>query len=175
MSKLEDLRRHKDEFFRTDPTSPLTEEQKRGFRGLRYFEEDPGLRFRLPLERDEDGEMVELTTNTGETERKRRAGVFRFQVEGQEVTLTAFGDPDRDRDLFIPFRDATSGEETYGAGRYLEATHLPNSDHWELDLNLAYNPYCAYNELWRCPFPPRENQLEVPIRAGERSFKPGEP
>ena len=72
-------------------------------------------------------------------------------------------------ELFIPFRDATSGKDTYGAGRYVEAEALGNG-RYLLDFNRAYNPYCAYNDDWRCPLPPAENWLKVAIRAGEKSF-----
>jgi uncharacterized protein (DUF1684 family) len=95
-----------------------------------------------------------------------RAGIVRFPLDQREVTLATYEQGD---DLFIPFRDATSGVDTYGAGRYVEAFPL-GDDRYLLDLNLAYNPYCAYNEDWSCPLPPRENWLDVPIRAGERAF-----
>jgi len=72
-------------------------------------------------------------------------------------------------ELFIPFRDATSGKDTYGAGRYVEAEPL-GKGRYLLDFNRAYNPYCAYNDDWRCPLPPAENWLTVAIRAGEKSF-----
>jgi len=75
--------------------------------------------------------------------------------------------------LFIPFRDATSGQETYGAGRYLDLEadqHLTADGKWIVDLNRAYNPWCAYSEDYVCPFVLPENWLEVPIRAGEKSY-----
>ncbi len=77
--------------------------------------------------------------------------------------------------FFLPFKDATSGRETYGAGRYLDS-HRPGlqqleGGRFEIDFNYAYNPYCAYNENYRCPLPPAENWLKVPIHAGEKNFK----
>ena len=69
----------------------------------------------------------------------------------------------------LPLRDATSGKETYGAARYLDIEQRP-TDEYVIDFNLAYNPYCAYSEDYVCPFPPRENWLSVPIRAGEKNF-----
>jgi len=83
--------------------------------------------------------------------------------------VTLFASPDM-HELFLPFRDRTSGSETYGAGRYLEV-EPPGADGWVVvDFNLAYNPYCAYNPEWSCPIPPGENWLAVPIRAGEKTF-----
>ena len=70
---------------------------------------------------------------------------------------------------FLPFADALAGTETYGAGRYLDPEAIGDG-RFLLDFNLAYNPYCAYNEQWSCPITPRDNRLAVPIRAGERLF-----
>ena len=80
--------------------------------------------------------------------------------------------PDEER-LFVPFRDKTSGEETYGAGRYLDLEPdegLTAGGKWILDLNMAYNPWCAYSEDYACPFVPPENWLDLPIRAGEKNY-----
>jgi uncharacterized protein (DUF1684 family) len=169
MSELEAFRADKDEFFRDHPHSPLTMEQRARFRGLSYFPEDPRLVFRLPLETegvDRDDRILMATTTGGEQE-YRRAGVVRFEVDGQPARLTLFSSPDQD-ELFVPFRDATSGRETYGAGRYLEVEPPSMNGTVELDFNYAYNPYCAYNPDWACPIPPGENWMPVPIRAGER-------
>ena len=102
----------------------------------------------------------------GSTEHLPRAGKVRFDVGGERASLAAFSQGDG---LFIPCRDSTSGSETYAAGRYVEAEPLGDG-RFELDFNRAYNPYCAYNDAWRCPLPPRENWLTVAIRAGELSF-----
>jgi uncharacterized protein (DUF1684 family) len=72
--------------------------------------------------------------------------------------------------FFLPFMDATNGQGTYEAGRYLEIDPRPDGS-FEVDFNLAYNPYCAYNEHWSCPIPPKENRLSVPIEAGEKAFE----
>ena len=167
-AQIEQFRREKDRFFRSAPESPLTAEQQRRFGGLRYFPPDPAYRFELPLDPNVDREPLALATSTGETRELRRAGRFTFAVGGQTVQVTAFGEP-AEGELFIPFRDRTSGQETYGAGRYLEARRLPDG-RWLVDFNLAYNPYCAYNERWSCPLPPPENWLPVRIEAGEQTF-----
>ena len=70
--------------------------------------------------------------------------------------------------MFIPFRDATSGKETYGAGRYID---MAESEQYVIDFNTAYNPFCVYNENYSCPIPPKENWLAVEIKAGEKNFK----
>jgi hypothetical protein len=177
MSELEDLRRDKDGFFAHHPQSPLTPEQRRRFTGLSYFPEDPSLVVEGVLQTDgvDREEPVILQTTTGDRQVYRRAGVVRFQVRGQQARITLF-ESDVQHELFVPFRDATSGVETYGAGRYLEVEPPGPDGRVVVDFNLAYNPYCAYNPHWSCPIPPAENHLAVPIRAGERSFPDaGEP
>jgi len=161
-----ELRREKDDYFRRAHDSPLTPEERRGFTGLRYFPEDAHLRFIVTLDRTAAGGVEEVEMSNGSTTEMRRVGVVRFDVDGERGELVAFEQGD---ELFIPFRDGTSGAETYGAGRYVEAEPL-GGDEYELDFNRAYNPYCAYNDSWRCPLPPRENWLSVPIRAGELLF-----
>jgi hypothetical protein len=114
-------------------------------------------------------EPILMQTTTGGIQEYRRAGVIRFQVDGQPTEVTLYRSEGSD-ELFLPFRDATSGGETYGAGRYLEVDPPRDSMLVEVDLNYAYNPYCAYNPDWACPIPPIENWLRVPIRGGERTF-----
>jgi uncharacterized protein (DUF1684 family) len=171
VSELERFRRAKDEFFRDDPRSPLTDEQRRTFAGLAYFPENPDLVIEAELDTDVDPTPIEMETTTGGTQVYRRAGVVRFEVDGEPAEVTLYAS-DEAHDLFVPFRDATSGTESYGAGRYLEVDP-PHDGRVRLDFNLAYNPYCAYSPEWSCPLPPGENWLTVPIRAGELSF-PGE-
>lgn len=167
--RLAQWRTAKDDAFRSPKQSPLTPEQIAHFQGLRYYPEDPSLRFELTVEPYDLQEMVKMETSTGETATYIRWGRVRFTVDGQEQVLTVFRDEEQ-RHWFLPFRDATSGTETYGAGRYLEPESAKNNT-LILDFNYAYNPFCAYNAQWTCPLPPPENRLSVPIRAGEQSFK----
>ena len=171
MASLDEFRKAKDEFFMSDPGSPLTPQQRLRFRDLSYFPENPDLRISAKLEPDQEPEGTEITmdTTTGTVRTYRRVGSVRFEVDGQQVQLALYSS-EEDKSLFVPFRDATSGEETYGGGRYLE-TDPPEDGVVVLDFNYAYNPYCVYNEHWSCPLPPRENWLAVPIRAGETNFE----
>jgi uncharacterized protein (DUF1684 family) len=171
MSELDDFRADKDEFFRDHPQSPLRMDQREAFEGLRYFPANPALVIRAPLETEgvERDERIVMATTTGGEQEYRRAGVVRFEVEGEPAQVTLFSSPGQD-ELFLPFRDATSGKESYGAGRYLEVEGPALDGTVQVDFNYAYNPYCAYNPDWSCPIPPGENWLALPIRAGERSF-----
>ena len=166
MIDIGERRRVKDEFFARSGDSPLTDEQRGSFAGLHYSPPDARLRFEAQLLRSGDGEHEEIQTNDGQTQHLARAGTIRFEHDGRAIELAAYAQGD---ELFIPFRDATSGNETYGAGRYVEA-HPLGGDRYDLDFNAAYNPYCAYNDSWSCPLPPRANWMDVPIRAGEMSF-----
>ena len=163
--------------FKNSPRSPLPDDQRgAAFLGLAYYEPDPAYRFVLPLEEHETKESVTVETTADGEQTYLRWSAFSFELDGETYTLQAYR-PDREADrLWVPFRDATSGETTYGAGRYLDLepdTHRVD-DGWILDFNAAYNPTCAYNHAYECPMIPPENWLDVRIEAGEQAF-PGVP
>ena len=166
MSELTDFRAEKDAFFAQHPQSPLTPDQRRGFTGLKYFPEDESLRLEVQVELLNDDKPVEMQTSTGGVQLYVRHGRFKFNVDGQEAELTIYRN---EHGYFLPFVDALANQETYPAGRYLEPESLPGPLFF-VDFNLAYNPYCAYNEMWSCPITPAENRLRVSIRAGEKLF-----
>ena len=166
MSELQEFRASKDEFFAHHPQSPLTSEQRRTFRGLAYFDENEDFQLEVRVEKFPEQKQVMIQTSTGQTQVYTRYGKFKFSVDGQEAELTLYSS---DNGFFLPFADSLAGEETYPAGRYLEPDPLPG-DRFLVDFNMAYNPYCAYNEMWSCPLTPPENRLKVPIRAGEKLF-----
>lgn len=170
MTTLDDYRAAKDDFFREDRDSPLFTSQRERFTGLRYFPENPALRLRVPLDRSIDLGVFEIGTSMGDRQAYYRLGRVVFEIGGVSCELYLFGREPDDRVAFVPFRDKTSGQETYGSGRYLEA-EITADGHVELDFNYAYNPFCAYNENWSCPLPPMENWLLVRIEAGEMDFK----
>lgn len=166
MSELEEFRAEKDDFFGGHPQSPLTVQQKRDFQGLKYFPENPDLRLEVKADELPDRERIEMQTSTGDVQIYFRHGRFRFQVDGQDAELTIY---EGENGFFLPFVDSLANQETYPAGRYLEPEPLPGG-RFLVDFNLAYNPYCAYNEHWSCPLTPFENRLKVPIRAGEKLY-----
>jgi hypothetical protein len=117
-------------------------------------------------------EVLTFATSRGTEQRYLRYGHFEFAVEGTTARLHAYRAVhahSAHESLFVPFRDATSTKETYGAGRYLDLPFEPPGV-YEVDFNRAYNPYCAYSDDFVCPFPPPENWLKVPIRAGEKTW-----
>lgn len=167
MNELENFRNHKDLFFEQDPHSPLSKEQKENFQGLDYFPENPDLRLIMGVEPFEVQEEVQIQTSTGEVQPYIKFGMLPFEIQGQSASLILY--IGKDGDPFVPFTDATSGKETYGAGRYLEPQALGEGK-FLVDFNLAYNPWCAYSPVFSCPLPPAENRLEVAILAGEKDF-----
>ena len=166
MSELAAFRNEKDDFFRRDPQSPLTPDQKRNFKGLNYFPENPDLRLEVKAEELPRKERIEMQTSTGDVQVYFRHSLIHFVVDGKEAELTIYEGPNG---FFLPFVDSQAGKETYPAGRYLEPDVLPGG-RFMVDFNAAYNPYCAYNDHWSCPLTPFENRLKVPIRAGEKIF-----
>ena len=169
-AELKRFRSEKDRVFALDPHSPLTPDLRQSFRGLNYFEENPRLVITATIDRNVEAGEVRMETSAGEEQVYERFGLVRFRVDGQPAQVVLYSSDDSD-ELFIPFRDATSGRETYGAGRYLEVR--AHGDEVSIDFNYAYNPNCAYDPSWSCPLPPPENWLKVPIRAGEKTFGDG--
>jgi len=164
------FRSQKDEFMRLDHDSPFSHSGQHEFPGLRYFEPDPAFRFEAKLRRDQTEASVMMTTSKGTRQLFNKVGRFDLVVEGQPVQLHAYQSAEReDPNLFIPFKDATSGKESYGAARYLDMK-VEHDDNYLVDFNYAYDPYCAYNEGYVCPLPPPENWLKVSIRAGEKKY-----
>jgi uncharacterized protein (DUF1684 family) len=167
-------RADKDAFFRTSPGSPVPAAERAAFEGIPYFEPDEAwIVDDLRLEPYEGDEPVtfQIPTTDGRLRDAERAGRFRFQAPGGDGVLTAYrlarADGTVDSSLFVPFLDATSGTETYGAGRYLDIE--PEDDGtWTLDFNLAYHPSCVYDPRFSCPLTPAENRLPFRVEAGEK-------
>ena len=162
----------RDEMFAKHPQSPLSSEQKAGFKGLEYFDYDARMRVIADLMTAEP-EHFDIGTSDGSTFGFTRFADAHFFLDGKELSLSVFLLDGYGGGIFLPFRDATAGDETYGAGRYLLDT-VKGSDLGSrgerliLDFNFAYNPSCAYDPRWVCPLAPPTNRTDVAIRAGER-------
>ncbi len=171
-SAIEGYRAEKDAFFKSAPGSPIPLEERDEFTALPYYAVDEDLVFDgLTPEPYAGSEPTtfQIPTSDGKLRPARRSGVFTFELGGEPRRLTAYEleGAHRDGRMFLPFLDATSGSETYGAGRYLDLE--PDEDGtYAIDFNLAYHPSCVYAAHFSCPLTPAENRLAVPIRAGER-------
>lgn len=164
-------RAEKDRFMRSDE-SPVPPEARPTFPPLEYFPIDPSYSVPASLEVAPGTDILELSTSGGLRRKMRRIGTLEFTLKGQPLTLTAFADAETNdtRRLFVPFGDLTNGSETYPGGRYLDLDRTATG-FYEIDFNRAYNPFCVFNASYDCPYPPRENRLKVPIRAGEKLHK----
>ena len=171
-AKIAAIRSAKDEGFKTDKDSPIPPDKKSTLLPLAYFPIDEGYAVPASLELATDRTRIEVPTSVGKIRQLERIGALKFSLKGQSLRLTAFRDLEsREANrLFVPFSDLTSGTETYSAGRYMELDPTPTGI-YVVDFNVAYNPYCYYSPEYDCPFPPKENRLEVPIRAGEKMQK----
>ena|SRR5437773_1483573 len=174
MKGIEGERREKDHFFKDQPQSPIPWALREKFTDLAYFPPNPKYRLKVKLQRYPKPEPVVLATSKGTPRDMLKWGYFEFTIDGQTHRLQVFKSVPKpgeheDESLFIPFRDATGGKESYPAGRYLDLPVTKN-DEYVLDFNLAYNPYCAYSDAYVCPLPPRENWLDIRIEAGEKNF-----
>lgn len=169
--KLLEFRKQKDEAWKNDKESPLTEEQEKEFKGLNYFPPNPGLSFELKLDKDipDVGKKVIIKTTGGDEQVYLKAGKAKFNVEGKEVEALVFEDPQQEQfQYYLLFRDETTGKVTYENGRMLQ---IPKKrDKLIIDFNYAYNPYSSYNDQWDCPITPKENILPIAIKAGEKKF-----
>jgi len=172
---IETMRREKDYFFKEDSESPIPHTLRGTLTGLAYFPVDPKYRMPARLIKNPNPERIVLATSKGVPREMVRHGVFEFGIGGKEQRLAAYksvpqpGHHHESESLFVPFRDSTSGKETYAAARYLDIEERP-TDEYVIDFNLAYNPYCAYSDDYVCPFPPPENWLSIPILSGEKNF-----
>jgi uncharacterized protein (DUF1684 family) len=174
--QIAQARAEKDRVFKAGRESPLKAPDRDRFAALAYFPPDESYRAAAALRvaPKEEQLVVTMPTSTGKQRDYRQVGSLEFNLKGQPLTLVAFievpaaGIAESQR-LFVPFRDLTNGAETYPAGRYLELDPTPTGL-YDLDFNKAYNPYCAYNEEYDCPYPPASNRLKIPIRAGEKAY-----
>ena len=168
-------RKAKNEEFRTE-YSPLPSEEWEHFPGLKYYEPSEKYYVQAQLEVFEQPDTIQIAASQNNDVRTMlRYGVFRFTVDGTACTLAAYKHtgPEAVRYptlLFVPFKDKTTGGETYYAGRYIDVDIQTGTTEYYLDFNRAYNPYCAYNESYSCPLVPSENILPVAIRAGEQNY-----
>ena len=165
VATIAELRAAKDEQFQRE-ADPIPASRKTEFLPLAYYPIDPEYHLSAALKPAEKRVTVMMPTSSGQLRQMLRLGTLEFTLKGQPMTLSAFTEGDVNR-LFVPFGDQTNGDETYNAGRFLDLDRTATGL-YELDFNRAYIPYCYYNASFECPFPPAENRLKVPIRAGER-------
>ena len=168
LEKVTTERTFKDQFFRESPESPVPGDKRSAILPLRYFPVEPSYAVPAVLRLADERPVFEMPTSSGALRKMQLVGVLEFTLLGQKRSLGAFS-PDgtvRITSLFVPFADETTGSDTYSAGRYLDIEPT-STGYYTIDFNRAYNPYCAYNASFECPFPPPTNRLKAAVRAGE--------
>jgi uncharacterized protein (DUF1684 family) len=168
--QIEELRAEKDRGFAEDPDSPIPAEKRATILPLKYFPVDPAFSVPAALSLSNDRPVFDMPTSTGTLRKMQRVGLLQFSLQGQPMTLDAFVENGTQQitSLFVPFADLTTGTETYSAGRYLDLKPT-STGFYVIDFNRAYNPTCAYNPTWECPYPPASNRLKLAVRAGEKA------
>lgn len=179
LNAMEDIKRFQDklnEDYADEKSSPLLKEDLEHFEGLDFFKIDTTYRVKAVFEKVLDADMFYMKTTTDRTPVYKVFGILTFKLHGETYTLNVYQsqelklNPKYKDYLFVPFLDETNGEDTYGGGRYIDAS-IPEGNTMLLDFNKAYNPYCAYNKKYSCPIVPAENTLPIAIRAGVKKFK----
>jgi len=176
---LTDVKNHQEEQntqFRTKGKSPLTEADRKHFKGLDFFDIDLNYRVTATFTRTPNEEFFAAGTSSGKTKFLIKYGVLNFSINGKDLTLAVYQsqqlltNPIYKDYLFLPFNDLSNGDTTYSGGRFIDLT-IPKADTVIVDFNKAYNPYCAYSDGWNCTIPPIENNLEIEIIAGVKKYK----
>jgi uncharacterized protein len=163
-------RKERNESFKGSADSPVPDSLKAQFDSLNWFPVNRELRITAKFEENKKFERIEMARSKAGPETYIVAGWVSFKVNSIACRLTCYQpNPKDSKTLFIPFRDQTSGDQSYGGGRYIDTRRIES--HVLLDFNRAYNPYCVYNYAYACPVPPEENRLPVAINAGERIFE----
>ncbi len=173
--EVETFRKQKDIDYMIPKKTMLTPELMKNFKGLKYFPVDFNYVVKAKLTRLKDLPAIKIKTSTGKVSDYVIYGKLTFSIDSKSYELSVYqsdrlaADKRKESALFVPFTDKTSGEETYGGGRYLVLEN-PEGNELTIDFNMAYNPYCVYNPNHSCPIPPSENDLPVKILAGELMY-----
>lgn len=161
--------------FKDASKSPLKKKDRKHFKGLDFFKVDSSFVVQAAFSRATDQKPFKMKTTTDRLPEYIKYGEITFDLKGESFKLSVYQNQDLMNDegfedyLFLPFLDDTNGDESYGGGRYIDL-RIPNGEIMTVDFNTAYNPYCAYNEKYSCPIVPRENYVDVEVRAGVKAF-----
>lgn len=174
--EIEQYRKEQNAEFRDPDKSPLSKKEQRKFKGHDFYPADESYRVTARFEPTPDSRPFPLGTSQGKSHLYKRIGILHFELHGKPYTLEAylrsqsFAMRTQKVYVFLPVVDATTGDETYGAGRYLHYEGIPEGTEWVIDFNKLYNPSCAYNDRYDCPKVPAPNHLPVAIKAGIRGY-----
>lgn len=176
LASITEFQRNLNKEFSDPETSPLPDRYRKDFNGLDFFRPDTTFIVQATFTRTPDATPFLMPTNTDRMSKEVVYGIVSFQLKGNSYQLEVYQNEELKEDegyedyLFLPFTDATNGNETYGGGRYIDL-RIPEGDQIVIDFNKAYNPYCTYNKKYSCPIVPSQNALDIEIFAGVKAFK----
>ncbi len=166
-----ELRKKKVAEFLNPATSPLDAEELKTFKGISFFPFDESYKVRATLSKIAGAPLMDMPHTLNRTYQYQIFAEATFTLQGKTFTLPLYTNDalKKDSSLFFSFTDLTNGNETYGGGKYMDVKYDGVADEIELDFNLSYFPYCAYSHRYSCPIVPKENHLDVEVKAGERN------
>ncbi|MGE5805253.1 MAG: DUF1684 domain-containing protein [Ignavibacteria bacterium] len=173
IEKVEKYRAEKDQYMKNDPGSPFNFKGKIDFEPLKYYDPDPQLVFKSRLFVYDKKDTVKVFGTKGEERTSVRFGFVKLNYKNKKYKLNVYKSTAGDGDEYysIWFTDNTTGNQTYGVGRYLDFELNPDSNFvYTIDFNLTYNPYCAYSPKYSCAVPTKEDHIDLAVEAGEKNF-----
>ena len=173
IAKIEKSRQEKNDYMKNNPGSPFNQDSKAHFSPLKYYDVNPSFVFKSKLYLYTKQDTVTIFGTKGEKRNIVRFGYVKFNYKDKDYQLNVYkGSTHEGKPYYtIWFTDKTTGNETYGVGRYLDFDLNPDKEHiYTIDFNLAYNPYCAYSARYSCAIPTKEDHINIAVEAGEKSF-----
>ena len=155
--------------FADKKSSPLTKKDFQKFSSLEFFPIQEKYRVKANFEETPNEKPFDMLTTTSRLAKYVQFGIANFSIDNKQLTLRVYQNVEGEKHLFLPYLDNTNGQESYSGGRYIELSY-PKEDTIIIDFNQSYNPYCAYNQKYSCPIPPRENFIDIEIKAGVKKF-----
>lgn len=172
-----DFQREQNTKFKDASTSPLTKKGLRKFKGLDFFPINNKYKVLAKLTKTPDAPTFDFPTTTDRIARYKKYGIVSFTIDGKKLKLDIYKsdivhNPIYKDHLFLPFLDKTNAKTSYSGGRFVDVLTTDEKDGFiEIDFNKAYNPYCAYSDRYSCPITPRNNYLDIEIKAGVMAYK----
>ena len=168
VKSIQDFRIMKDESFKKGENSPLPKKEKMAFTGLQYFEVDPSYKVAATFKEQSLPQYINLYGEQDVKQVHQVKGTLTFDIQGKQHALLAYSTIGQaQHTLFVPFLDKTNGKSTYAGGKYVEAIKQKDGS-YSIDFNLSYQPFCVYNENYKCAICPRENFVNGEVLAGEK-------
>ncbi len=169
---VEEFRKEKNDFMKNNPESPFVQDKSVQFHPLKYYSVNPGYVFYSKLYRNAQPDTITIFGTKGEARKAIRFGYVKFNYKDKNYKLNVYKGSNNGTDYYtIWFTDETTGDETYGVGRYLDFDLNPDTNYvYTIDFNLAYNPYCAYSARYSCAIPSKDDHLDFAVKAGEKKF-----